>query len=94
MQAGAELNERDIFAEPLSEDELTDLARLVPADELFSWKSRSAREYRELRGRAGEQELLRLMAKEPRLIRRPVTVRAGRAVIGFDPGALGALMEE
>ena len=87
------MNERDIFADPLSEDELAGLARLASVEELFSWKSRSAREYRELRGRAGEEELLRLMAKEPRLIRRPVTVRGGRAVVGFDAGALEALME-
>ena len=87
------MNERDIFAEPLSEDELADLARLASVERLFSWKSRSAREYRGLRGCAGEDELLRLMAREPRLIRRPIAVRGGRAVVGFDSGALEALME-
>ena len=87
------MNERDIFAAPLSEDELADLARLASVEELFSWKSRSAREYRGLRGRVGEDELLRLMAREPRLIRRPIAVRGGRAVVGFDSGALEALME-
>jgi len=65
---------------------------LVPAEELFSWKSRSAREYRGLHGRAGEGELLGLMAGEPRLIRRPITVRGGRVVVGFDREALESLL--
>ena len=92
-QAGAVLNERDIFERPLSAEELAELARLIPADELFSWKSRSAQPYREMRGRVGEDELLRLMAGEPRLIRRPLTVRGGQAVAGFDRPGLEALLE-
>ena len=87
------LNERDIFSQPLSEGELAGLAQLVSADELFSWRSRAARGYRHLQGRAREDELLRLMAGEPRLIRRPVTVRGERAVVGFDRGGLEALLE-
>jgi len=89
---GVELNVRDIFREPLSDRELADLAGLVTADGLFSWKSRSARQYLELRETAIEEELLRLMAAEPRLIRRPVTVRGDRAVVGFDREALEELL--
>ena len=65
---------------------------MIPAEELFSWKSRSAGEYRGLRGRGGEGELLGLMAREPRLIRRPITVQGGRAIVGFDRAALGTLL--
>ena len=66
----------------------------MPVEDLFSWKSRSAGPYRELRGRARDDELLSLMAGEPRLIRRPVTVSRGRAVVGFDRDALVNLLEE
>lgn len=65
---------------------------MVPTEDLFSWKGRSAREYRRLQGRAREGELLGLMAGEPRLIRRPITVLGERAVVGFDREALGALL--
>ena len=36
-------------------------------------------------------EALRLMAAEPNLIRRPVVIRGGRIVLGFDPEELEKL---
>jgi arsenate reductase-like glutaredoxin family protein len=36
-------------------------------------------------------EALRLMAAEPNLIRRPVVIRGGRIVLGFDPDELEKL---
>ncbi len=46
-----------------------------------------------MHGRAEEGELLSLMAGEPRLIRRPITVLAERVVVGLDREALGALLK-
>jgi arsenate reductase-like glutaredoxin family protein len=48
------------------------------------------------RQKMGEQppargEALRLMAAEPNLIRRPVVIRGGRIVLGFDPEELEKL---
>lgn len=37
-------------------------------------------------------EALRLMAAEPNLIRRPVVIRGGRIVLGFDPEELEKLV--
>jgi arsenate reductase (glutaredoxin) len=37
------------------------------------------------------EEALRLMAAEPNLIRRPVVIRGGRIVLGFDPEELEKL---
>ena len=36
-------------------------------------------------------EALKLMAAEPNLIRRPVVIRGGKIVLGFDEEALGDL---
>lgn len=36
-------------------------------------------------------EALRMMAAEPNLIRRPVVIRGGRIVLGFDPEELEKL---
>ena len=36
----------------------------------------------------GRTEALRLMAAEPNLIRRPMVIRGGRIVLGFDPEEL------
>jgi arsenate reductase-like glutaredoxin family protein len=38
-------------------------------------------------------EALRLMAAEPNLIRRPVVIRGGRIVLGFDPEELEKLAD-
>ena len=64
---------------------------MAPVDELFSWKSPSASPYRDRRGQVPDDELIALMAAEPRLVRRPILIRDGRLVIGFKPGAYQAL---
>lgn len=88
-----EIRERDFFKELFTVEELRELGRMAGVDELFSWRSPSAREYRPERRKLSDEELLNLMAGEPRLIRRPVTVRAGQIVLGFDPDGLSALLE-
>ena len=65
------------------EDELRSIAGTVPPNELFSWASPSAKEYRSRRGEISDDELIQLMLREPRLIRRPILITAGEAVLGF-----------
>ncbi|MBI4788321.1 MAG: hypothetical protein HY782_14915 [Chloroflexi bacterium] len=36
----------------------------------------------------GEEELLKLMVQEPRLLRRPLVVVDGKPIIGFDRAVL------
>ena len=88
---GAELELRDIGKDRLSFEELDQLIGerdyrkfLNSRNELYRQKN------------MGEQppsraEALRLMASEPNLIRRPVVIRGGRIVLGFDPGELEKL---
>ena len=78
-----EASKRDFFADPFTEDELRSLAGTVPPNELFSWASPSAKEYRSRRGEMADDELIELMLGEPRLIRRPILLRGGEAVLGF-----------
>ena len=82
MRNGASLDERDIFTSPLLLDELWDLVKVIPADELFSWRSRSAVGFRTRRGRISDQDLVTQMSKNPRLIRRPIILKNGKAFIG------------
>ena len=39
-------------------------------------------------------EALRLMSENPNLIKRPITVRGGRMILGFDQPALADLAEK
>jgi len=79
------LDQRDFFKDPLSREELQELASIVTMDELFSWRSPSAKQYRENKDKLTNSDLLDLMMNEPRLIRRPITVRiddTSRHVLG------------
>ena len=59
---------------------------------MFAWKSPSSKPYRELRGKAGDDELIELMLEEPRLIRRPILTDGKNIVFGFKQGAYDELI--
>ena len=81
-------DERDFFAEPFSEAELRRLAGVSAVSELFSWKSPSFRRLGLDPAGLQDDDLVRMMLEEPRLIRRPL-VRVGDAlVVGFDRAGL------
>jgi arsenate reductase len=84
--ARAIANYRDIKAEPLSREEVEQLAKAVGGiGELFS---RRARKYRSLglhERELSHEEMLDLMAEEYTFIKRPVLVQGERAVAGFSP---------
>ena len=50
---------------------------------MFSWKSPSAKQYAPRRGKISDDELIDLMLKEPRLIRRPILIVGDRVIFGF-----------
>jgi len=84
---------RDLKAQPLSEDEVRDLAAKVGgADALFS---RRAMKYRQ-RGlhdqSLSDDDLVRLMAEEYTFVTRPVIVRGDRATAGFSARRIDSLL--
>ena len=91
---GVDVQERDFFDDLLNREELKDLASIAGIDNLFSWRSPSAKPYRERRETITEDELIDLMLQEPRLIRRPIVVVPGAApIIGFNPDKYASLTE-
>jgi arsenate reductase-like glutaredoxin family protein len=54
---------------------------------MFAWRSPSSKPFRELRGKATDEELIEMMVKEPRLIRRPILTDGSQVVFGFKQGA-------
>ena len=81
-QQGVEIEERDFFKDPFSEAELEELMTLAPPSELFSWRSPSFRKLQLDMATLEPQDLVRLMAQEPRLIRRPMFRIGDRLVVG------------
>jgi arsenate reductase-like glutaredoxin family protein len=67
------------------------LAARASVQQLFSWKSPTARQLGITPGSRDDEELFTLMAGEPRLIRRPLVTTNDRVIIGADLKALAEL---
>ena len=92
LELGAELESRDLDKQPLSEKELNELIGkrdyqlfLNPRNELF-------RQRRMAEKMPSREEAIRLMSKNPNLIKRPVVVRGEQVVLGFDVTAYMKLL--
>ena len=93
LELGAELVSRDLDKQPLSEKELNDLIGdrdyklfLNPRNELY-------RERNMARKTPSREEAIRLMSKNPNLIKRPVVVRGDQLVLGLDVTAYMKLLK-
>jgi arsenate reductase len=92
LELGAVLESRDLDKQPLSEKELNELIGrrdyqlfLNPRNELY-------RQRRMAEKMPSREEAIRLMSKNPNLIKRPVVVRGEQVVIGFDVTAYMKLL--
>jgi arsenate reductase-like glutaredoxin family protein len=93
LELGAELESRDLDKEPLSEKELDELIGsrdyqpfLNPRNQVY--QERNMAEKVPSRG-----EAVRLMSKNPNLIKRPVVIRGNRIVLGLDEAAYRKLLK-
>lgn len=89
---GIAYERRDYFRDRFSTEELSGVlssAGLTPRDVL----SKRARAYKELIGDRDltNDQLLDLMIEEPTLLRRPLIISGGEAVIGYDRAGLERL---
>ena len=91
-QKVASFEERDFFKEPFSQAEIRELVRGRPLSELFSWRSPTFKAMNMEGQSLTDDELVRLMAQEPRLIRRPLIKVGSQLIIGSDVKALDAVL--
>ena len=88
------LHERDLGKDPLSEKELRALFAGRDPRDYLNPRNELYRRMKMKEKPPAPEETIRLMAKEPNLIRRPLVVRGGRMVAGFDEAALRDLLKE
>lgn len=88
---GAELELRDIGKDRLSFEELDQLIGDRDYRKFLNSRNELYRQQNMGEQPPTRSEALRLMAAEPNLIRRPVVIRGGRIVLGFDPEELEKL---
>ena len=93
LELGAELESRDLDKERLIEAELDELIGdrdhkefLNTRNELY--RTRDMKEHPPSRA-----EAIKLMAKEPNLIRRPVVLQGSQMVLGFEEEAYRKLLK-
>ena len=76
MHEKVDFRERDFFKEPFTEAEIKEIIGNGSPADMFSFKSPSFKKTGLERASLEDGDLIRLMLKEPRLIKRPV-VRIG-----------------
>jgi arsenate reductase len=81
-QADVTMTDRDFFSEPLSQDELLGLLAGRSPREAFSFKSPSVKKLELDPDALTDAQMLDLMIKEPRLLRRPVVVIGDNVFFG------------
>ena len=76
----------------MTREELNNLTDAIGIENIFSWRSPSAKPYRERKDTITRDELIEAMLAEPRLIRRPiVTSPDSDPIIGFNANAYAQL---
>lgn len=91
---GVSFTVREFFRQPMSESELRRLLAGRSAADAFSWRSPSVKAMQldvdAVRG--SEEEMVRLMVQEPRLVRRPIVVAGDRVIFGATEKDVAALV--
>jgi arsenate reductase-like glutaredoxin family protein len=94
LNKGATLTERDLGRDPLSEAELKALFRGRDPREFLNSRNALYRERGMKDNPPSPTEIIRLMAKEPNLIRRPLVVRGREVVMGYDEDGFRRLLRK
>ena len=84
---GVELESRDLDKERLSEVELEELIGDHDYKEFLNTRNELYRTRKMKEHPPSRAEAIKLMAKEPNLIRRPVVLRGSQMVLGLDEEA-------
>jgi Spx/MgsR family transcriptional regulator len=85
---GFQLQFRDLWEDPLSASELEKLIGPRDHADFLNTHSGVYRDKNLAENPPTRREAIRMMAKEPSLIRRPVVIAGGRVVLGFDEKGL------
>jgi len=86
------MKERDFFKNPFNLTEIEDLLQGKPASEMFNFRSPSFKALSLEKDKLSNKELIDLMLKEPRLVRRPVVRIGGKVYFATDKSFLENLL--
>ena len=87
-----EIVERDFFKNPFNRTEIEEVLQGRPASEMFNFRSPSFKQLGLEQDKLSDSELIDLMLKEPRLVRRPVVRIGDKVYFGADRSVLEKLI--
>jgi arsenate reductase (glutaredoxin) len=90
---GAELDSRNLDKERLSEAELDELIGVRDYKPFLNPRNELYRDKNMKENPPSRAEAIKLMAKTPNLIRRPVVIRGSQIVLGYDEDAYKKLLK-
>jgi arsenate reductase-like glutaredoxin family protein len=93
LQKKVEINERDFFKTPFTIEEIKALLLEKPASEMFSFRSPSFKVLALDQAKLADNDLINLMLKEPRLIRRPIVKIGKKVYFGTESKVLADIMK-
>jgi arsenate reductase len=88
-----EINERDFFKNTFTRAEIEELLEGKPASEMFNFRSPSFKQLGLKKENLTDNELIDLMLKEPRLVRRPVVRIGDKVYFSADKSVLEGLIK-
>jgi len=93
LEQGAELELRDLAKDRLTAEELDKLIGDRDYKLFLNTRNEIYRERKMAERPPSRAEAIRMMAAEPNLIRRPVVIRGGQLVLGYDEEGLKKLVK-
>ena len=94
MQHGLEVTDRDFFKETLSEAEIRELASMVGVGNIFARRSPSLKKMGLADKELSDDEMVDLMFKEPKLVRRPLLKVGNKLMVGGGSASVEAAILE
>ena len=94
MQNGLEVTDRDFFKETFSELEIRELAAMAGTENIFARRSPSLKKLSLADKGLSDDEMVKLMLQEPKLIRRPLIKVGGKLMVGGGTAAVEAAIAE
>jgi arsenate reductase (glutaredoxin) len=93
LKLGAEIESRDLDKAPLSMDELESLIGERDYKLFLNSRNELYRERRMAEKPPARGEAIAMMSKNPNLIKRPILLRGGKMLLGFDEDAYPKLLK-
>ena len=93
LELGAEIESRDLDKTPLSVEEIEALIGDRDYKLFLNTRNELYREKKMAEKHPSRREAIVLMSKNPNLIKRPILLRGGQLLLGFDEAAYRKLLK-